>query len=136
MKIKSEFGVAKWDETRCGEVSNGMVTAKASIIFTVSGEMDGKLDVDYLLHYTHYDEANPHNSRATYVGFLTFSGSIGGKSGSFVLEDKGTNMSAGPVSELTVKPDTGTGDFRGISGSGKYYANGGKMVIEIDYSVV
>ena len=132
MKAKSEFSVAKWDEVKCGEVSNDMVTARASVIYTASGAINGKFDVEYLLHYTNYNEANQHNAVATYVGYLTFSGSIDGKSGSFVLEDKGTYTSAGPVSELIIKPNTGTGDFKGIFGSGRYFAEGEKMMIEID----
>ena len=135
MKVKNEFNVAKWDEVKCSEPSNGMVTAKASIIFMATGEINGRFDVDYLLHYTHYDEENQHNSEVTYVGFLTFSGSICGKSGSFVLEDQGAYTPVGPVSELVIKSGSGIGGFKGISGTGKYSAEGEKMIIELEYSV-
>ena len=135
MKTKSEFKVTKWDEINCGEPVNGMTGARASIEFTSSGAINGKFDVEYLLHYTNYDKANQHNSEATYLGYLTFSGSMDGKRGSFVLEDKGAYTPTGPASELSIKVNTGTDDFAGISGTGKYYAENNAMVIEIDYSI-
>ena len=134
MKVKSEFSVSKWEETNCAEPVNNMLVPRASVIYEVSGTINGKLDVEYLLHYTKYDPANQHNATATYTGYLTFSGSIDKMSGSFVFEEKGVYSPAGPVSELTIKPDTGTNDFKGISGTGRYYADDGKMMMEIDYS--
>lgn len=135
MKAKSEFSVEKWDEVKLGEAINKMLIARASVIYNALGEINGKLNVEYLLHYTNYDYANAHNSEATYLGYIIFSGSINEKSGTFVLEDKGTYSSSGPKSELIIKPFTGTGDFAGISGSGRYLAEGEKMVIELDYKV-
>jgi len=134
MKAKSEFSVSKWEETNCGEPANNMLVSRASIIYEVSGTISGKFDVEYLLHYVNYDPAEQHNATATYIGYLTFSGSIDGMSGSFVFEDKGFYSPAGPVSELKIKPDTGSNDFKGISGIGRYYADDGKMMMEIDYS--
>jgi len=135
MKTKCEFNVAKWDEMNCGEPVNGMVTARASIEFVSSGAINGKFNVEYLLHYTNYDKSNQHNSEATYLGYMAFSGSMDGKHGSFVFEDKGTYTPSGPASELSIKLNTGTDDFEGISGTGKYYAENNVMVIEIDYSI-
>ena len=135
MKAKSELAITKWDETKCGQAVNDMVVVRASVAFVTSGAIDGTFEVEYLLHYTNFDEANPHNSNATYVGFITFSGSIGGQRGSFVLEDKGDYTPAGPVSELKIKPGTGVGGFAGIAGTGRYFAEGEKMVIEIEYSL-
>ena len=135
MKAKSEFSVTKWDEVNCGEAVNNMQLSRVSVIYAASGAINGNFDVWYLLHYTNYDSGDQHNATTTYIGYLTFTGSINGKSGSFVLDDKGTYTPAGPVSELTIKTDTGTGDFKGISGTGKYFAEGEKMIIEIDYSV-
>ncbi|MDR0794360.1 MAG: DUF3224 domain-containing protein [Chitinophagaceae bacterium] len=135
MKVSSEFNVTKWNETKCGESENNMSICKVSAVFETLGEIAGKFEVEYLMHYTHYNEANPHNSSATYLGYMIFTGSINGKSGSFVLEDKGTYSSAGPMSISAIKPNTGTGDFKDISGTAKQFAEGGKMIIEIEYSI-
>ena len=134
MKANSEFSVSKWEETNCGEPVNNMLVTRASVIYEVSGTISGKFDVEYLLHYTKYDPANQHDSTASYIGYLTFSGSIDNMSGSFVFEEKGVYSLTGPVGELIIKPDTGAGDFKGISGKGRYYADNGKMIMEIDYN--
>jgi len=135
MKAKSEFRVAKWEETNCGEPADNMLLARASVVYETSGAIDGRLDVEYLLHYTNYDAADQHNATATYIGYLTFSGSMDGRSGSFVLEDSGVYSPAGPISELTIKPGTGTGAFKGISGTGKYFAEDTRMMIELEYAI-
>ena len=135
MKTKSEFNVVKWDEINYGEPVNGMVAARASIEYESLGAINGKFYVEYLLHYTNYDKTNQHNSEATYLGYLTFMGSIDDRQGSFVLEDKGAYTPVGPASELSIKPNTGTDDFERISGTGKYYAEDDVMIIEIDYSI-
>lgn len=135
MKVKSEFSIAKWEEANCGEPANNMVTARATVVYETNGEIKGKLNVEYLLHYTNYEVTNQHNSEASYIGYITFIGSLNEKSGTFVLEDKGTYSPTGPVSELRIKANTGTGDFKGISGTGKYFADNGKMVIEIEYTL-
>ena len=135
MKVKSEFSVEKWDEKHCGEPMNDMLTARASVIYTAIGDINGRFNVEYLLHYTNYDAADQHNAVATYIGYLTFSGSVNGRNGAFVLEDKGIYTPNGPASEMIIKTNTGTDDFKGISGSGRYFAEGEKMIMEIDFSV-
>ena len=133
MKVRSEFTIEKWEETNCGEPQNNMLTSRASVIYKTTGEINGKFNVEYILHYTNYNIDDEHNSEATYVGYMTFIGSWNNRSGSFVLEDKGVYSPTGPVSELRIKPNTGTGDFKGIAGTGKYFAEDGKMVIEFEF---
>jgi hypothetical protein len=135
MKATNEFNVTKWNETKCDESVSNMPITKVSAVFETLGEITGKFEMEYLMHYTMYDEENPHYSSATYLGYMIFTGSINGKSGSFVLEDKGTYSSVGPVSESIIKPNTGTGDFATISGTAKYFAKGGTMMIEMEYSI-
>ncbi|MCL2881664.1 MAG: DUF3224 domain-containing protein [Coriobacteriia bacterium] len=135
MEVKSEFSVAKWDEEKCGGPVGDSQVTRASAIYEVSGAIDGKLDVEYLVHYTDHGENDRHASTATYIGYLTFSGSIEGKSGTLVLEDHGEYSPAGPVSELMIKPGTGTGELTGISGTGHYSAEGEKMILELNYDL-
>ena len=135
MKTKGEFIVIKWDEKNCGEISNNMVMARAAITYNATGNVQGDFNVEYILHYTNFNTENQHNSEATYIGYMLFSGTIDGKCGTFALEDRGYYSAAGPVSDLFIKPDTGTGDLAGISGTGRFYSNGLKMIIEIDYTL-
>ena len=52
---------------------------------------------------------------AGYVAIEHFAGSVGGKSGSFVLQHNGV-MNKGDVT-VTIVPDSGTGELAGISGT-------------------
>ena len=132
MKTQGEFTIGKWDEENLTSFPPAMPVAKASIIFEATGAISGKLTVEYLLHYSCQDKDNPHNSKATYTGYMFFVGMVNGKSGSFVVEDNGCYTEAGPVSVLSIKPDTGTDELRGISGVGGYGFSDGKMIIEFD----
>jgi len=132
MKVQGEFTVKKWDEENLESFPMETPVAKASIVYEVTGEVKGKLSVEYLLHYSYQNRENMHNSKATYTGYMFFAGAIDGKSGSFVVEDKGSYTEAGPVSLLSIKPDTGTDELCGISGVGNYGFRDGKMMIEFD----
>jgi len=133
MKTQGEFTIGKWEEENLTAFPSVMPIAKASIIYEVTGAIIGKLTVEYLLHYSCQDKENPHNSKATYVGYMLFAGAVNGKSGSFVIEDSGSYTEAGPVSVLSIKKDTGTDELRGISGVGSYGFIDGKMIIEFDF---
>ena len=132
MKTQGEFTIGKWEEENLTSFPSVMPVAKASIVYEVTGAINGKLTVEYLLHYSCQDKEKPHNSKASYTGYMYFAGTVNGKSGSFVVEDKGNYTEAGPVSVLSIKPDTGTDELRGILGAGCYGFTGGKMIIEFD----
>ncbi|MDR0380972.1 MAG: DUF3224 domain-containing protein [Oscillospiraceae bacterium] len=134
MIVRSEFTVAQWNQSDLEPAIAGMLISRASVIFESTGEIDGKFNVEYVIHSFAPDDADLHNSTATYVGYMVFTGSIDGKTGSFVLEDKGAYANSVPASDLVIKSNTGTNDFQGIRGIGKYYADDGKMVIQIDCS--
>jgi hypothetical protein len=135
MQAQAEFQVSKWDESHLKGYPDETPLSSASIIYeTTHGEIEGKFHIEYVMHYTCFDAAEPHKSAATFAGFMLFEGSIGSRTGSFVMEDKGTYANFAPASHLSIKPGTGTGDFVGITGSGKYGAVGEKMIIELDFS--
>jgi len=132
MQIQGEFKVNKWDEETLNSFPPKTPIAKASIVYEVSGDINGKLNAEYLLHYSNFDKENPHNSKATYAGFMCFSGSINGKSGTFIIEEKGEFAENGPISQLTIKPNSGTNALQGISGTGSCSLKNDKMIIEFD----
>ena len=53
---------------------------------------------------------------AGYVAMERVSGTLKGRSGGFVLQHSGTMTRGTPVFSVTVVPDSGTGELRGISG--------------------
>ena len=137
MKTKGEFTVTKWDETPCAIESDSAVStmSRASIIYCSTGNIQGDFNVEYVIHGMDPDKGDQHNAEANYAGYMIFSGSIDGLAGTFALEDKGAYSAKGPVSALTILPYTGTGDLTGIIGTGRFFAEGSAMILEIDYSI-
>jgi hypothetical protein len=72
---------------------------------------------------------------AGYVAIERVSGSLHGRSGSFVLQHSGT-MNRGAM-ELVVKviPDSGTGELISLSGAMNIVIAGGKHSYELEYSL-
>ncbi len=72
---------------------------------------------------------------ASYVAMERLVGELNGRSGSFVLVHKGT-MSAGQESlTITVAPDTGAGELKGITGTCKIEIKDGQHYYTIEYSL-
>lgn len=54
---------------------------------------------------------------AGYVAIETFSGTLDGRSGTFVLQHSGTMNRGAPQLSIAVVPDSGTGQLEGITGT-------------------
>ena len=134
MKAKGTYTVKKWEEVTYQQITPEMKTTKASVEYAFSGEIEGKASVEYLMFYSHFDPKDQHKSSASYVGLIYFSGTLLGKSGSFVLEDDGTFEGGAAKSALRIAKGSGTGQLEGIHGTGMYLANLEGYRIELDYN--
>lgn len=56
-------------------------------------------------------------SSAGYVALERVTGTLDGKTGTFVLQHNGTMSRGAPSLTITVVPDSGTGDLTGLTGS-------------------
>jgi Protein of unknown function (DUF3224) len=71
-----------------------------------------------------------------YVAIEKVSGSLKGRSGSFVLEHTGTMTENLPQLAITIVPDSGTADFKGIAGKMIItIAAGGKHSYDLEYTL-
>jgi len=71
----------------------------------------------------------------SYVAMERFTGTLAGKSGSFMLQHMGT-MNRGAQSLLvSVVPDSGTGQLAGLEGRMGVRIEGGKHFYDFDYSI-
>ena len=75
------------------------------------GDLVGASEAQMVAAYT----ATP--GSAGYVAIEHFSGSLGGKSGSFVLQHHGLMNRGEAALTVTIVPDSGTGELAGISGT-------------------
>ena len=70
---------------------------------------------------------------AGYVAIEYFTGSVGGNSGSFVLQHSGMMNRGDAQLTVTIVPDSGTGDLVGISGTLEINNDEGQHSYALDY---
>ncbi len=71
-----------------------------------------------------------------YVAIEKVAGTLKGRSGSFVLQHSGTMTQNAPQLAVTVVPDSGTGELRGIAGKMIItIAAGGKHSYDFEYTL-
>ena len=72
---------------------------------------------------------------AGYVAIERITGTLQGKTGSFVLQHSGT-MSHGALQlVITIVPDSGTGELAGIAGAMRIKIEGSKHFYELEYTL-
>lgn len=72
---------------------------------------------------------------AGYVAMEKVTGTLNGRSGTFVLQHSGTMTQGTPQLTVTVVPDSGTGQLVGLTGSLTIKIEGGKHFYEFDYTL-
>src|SRR5205823_199492 len=101
-----------WDGKPANEVSGAKLT-RASVTNSFHGDIEGEGTLEYLMTYR--DDGS-----ASYVGLERVVGSVGGRSGSFVLQGIGTFKDGVATVTLIVVPGSGTRDLRGMRGEGGF----------------
>jgi Protein of unknown function (DUF3224) len=120
------FTLDSWDEQSYAETQDGRLT-RASVKQTFSGDIEGEGIVEWLMAYR-ADET------ARFVGLQHVAGRLGGRSGEFVLETSGSFDGRTAEGEWTVVRGSGTGDLRGLRGTGGFSApHGPKASVTLDY---
>ncbi|MFI5202098.1 MAG: DUF3224 domain-containing protein [Candidatus Kapaibacterium sp.] len=137
MNAHGTFTPAKWDENTTHQIAPTKKITKASVIldFGKAGEIAGKATVEWLMFYKYADEKDQHNSSAAFVGMMRFEGTLNGKSGSFVMEDRGTFDNGALNAALTILAGSGTGELENISGRAKYSSSTSSVAFEIEYKM-
>jgi len=70
-----------------------------------------------------------------YVAMERVTGTLKGRSGSFVLQHSGTMTRGTPQLSVTVVPDSGTGQLEGLTGTMNIKIDEGKHSYEFEYSL-
>ena len=73
---------------------------------------------------------------AGYVAIEYFTGSVAGRSGSFVLQHNGIMSEGGAELAVRIVPDSGTGELTGISGTLEIDNTDGKHSYVLDYGQI
>jgi hypothetical protein len=112
-QAKATFDIKSWDEKTYNEIEGAPKLTRASVTKSYQGDIEGEGKVEYLMMYRTAGSAS-------FMGLERVTGSIGGRSGSFVLQHTGTFEGGVAKVILSVVPGSGTGDLRGLSGEGKF----------------
>jgi hypothetical protein len=72
---------------------------------------------------------------AGYVAVERVSGKLGGRAGTFVLQHSGTMTRGEPGLTVTVVPDSGTGELKGLAGKMTIKIDGKKHSYEFEYTL-
>ena len=107
------FEVKSWDEKPYDESAGGVKLSRASVTKSFHGVIEGEGKLEYLMVY------RPDGS-SSFVGLERVAGSVGGRSGSFVLEHSGSFEGGTAKVTWTVVPGSGTGDLHGLRGEGGF----------------
>jgi hypothetical protein len=107
--------VTNWNEKPALETEGGMRVTRATVTQVFQGPVDGVGTVEYVM-------AHRPDKTASFVGLLHIKGSIGGRSGEFVLQSTGTFDGTTARGTWSVVPNMGSGDLKGLNGMGGFEA--------------
>ncbi len=102
---------------------------RMSIAKKLSGDLEGTSNGEMLSAMTAV------KGSAGYVGLERVSGTLHGRTGSFVLQHTGTMTRGAPQLSVTVVPDSGDGQLTGLTGTMTIKIEGGKHFYEFDYAL-
>jgi hypothetical protein len=126
---RGSFQVTGGTEDPYDELEGGIKLTHASGTQSFSGDVEGEGAVHWLMLYRA-------DKTAHLVGLQKITGSIGGKTGSFVAGAEGDHDGTGSSITFSIVQDSGTGELSGITGSGTLVAKGGPNgTYELDYTL-
>jgi hypothetical protein len=87
------------------------------------------------LAYVDGDPDKPETMVGPYVGYEQVTGTLDGRSGTFVLEARGEHTGGVATTEVRVVPESGTGQLAGLRGEGRYAADAMEYTMKLDYDL-
>ena len=107
--------------------AEGPVLSRIHVEEEFAGDIEGTGVVEFL-------QAQVSEDAASFVGLESLSGSVGGRSGTFILQDQGTLRGTTVSGDWFVVPGSGTGELTGLRGEGGFTAELGQGAdITLDY---
>jgi hypothetical protein len=117
-KATGSFTIKSWDEQPFAEVEGAAQLTQARVTTTYTGDLHGEGTSTLVMAYDGAD--------ASYAGYERVVGSLGRRSGSFVLRLAGGFEQGAARTDWTVVEGSGTGELAGLQGEGGYVAKQGE----------
>ncbi|MCA2997602.1 MAG: DUF3224 domain-containing protein [Rhodocyclaceae bacterium] len=116
---KCTFQITGWDEKTYQEIEGSAKLSLAKVTQSYSGAIEGTSSIEYLMAYSVH-------GTATFVGLERVSGTVDGKTGTFVLQHVGSFSEGKARSSWSIVPGSGTGALANLRGKGNYVAGHGE----------
>jgi hypothetical protein len=107
------FETSGWKEELVTQLEGDSKLTRVSTASIYAGDLEGRSEIEYLLYYIDA-------GTCPYIGFERFTGKLGGRSGSFVLQHDARYADGTATSRWTVVAGSGTGELHGLRGSGGF----------------
>jgi len=109
--------------------ADGSVLNRFSIAKTFAGDLEGSSAGEMLSAGTNV------KGSAGYVAIERVSGTLAGRTGTFVLQHNGLMTRGEPRLSVIVVPDSGTNQLTGLAGTFTIRIEGGKHFYDFDYTL-
>ncbi len=124
-----------WDEQRVAETDPVHAVAAARFTARWAGDVVGESTCALTITYVDGDPADPHSLVGPYCGFEQVTGTLDGRSGSFVLAEYGDHRDGVARTVIEVVEGSGTGELAGLRGRGSYSADAMEYTLTLDYDL-
>jgi hypothetical protein len=114
VNASSPFTNDRYDEESYAE-ADGTELSRVHITRTFTGDLEGAATAEIMIAKS--------EAGGGYVGHDRITGTMQGRSGSFVFQHTGLMGQAGITNTGTIVPGTGTGELEGITGEGTMLAD-------------
>lgn len=116
-------------EVRMAPLETDAPVGRMSLDKTYHGDLQGTAQGEFLAAMT------PVEGSAGYVAIERVTGTLAGRSGTFMLQHSGTMARGAQSLSITVVPDSGTDGLAGLTGTMRIIIEGGKHAYEFDYTL-
>ncbi|MCX5195289.1 DUF3224 domain-containing protein [Streptomyces sp. NBC_00249] len=128
VETTGSFTFADWEEQPVGAADGAPRLARAKVVNHFSGGIEAPgTSCAYTIAYTG-------ENVGTYTGMELLAGTVDGRAGSFVLEERGSFDAEGTRCAFTVVPGSGTGALAGLSGSGGFVHRHGTEAVPYTFT--
>jgi hypothetical protein len=119
--------VHKYEPAAYHEPAEGPALTRIRVQESFSGDISGEGVVEFL-------QAAGADGSASFVGIERVTGTLAGRTGTFLLQDAGTVQGSIVSGDWFVIPGSGTGQLAGLRGEGGFRANLGENAqVHLDY---
>lgn len=126
---KGSFEIASWNEDTYAEIDESRKLTRADVTQKFTGDISGEGSVQWLMCYRA-------DGTADWVGMQRIVGTVGDRSGSFVLQTVGTFDGTTAAGDWAVVPGSGTDGLGGLTGKGRMEAPmGSQATYTLDFAL-